>query len=86
MQGEMANVAAKKMALEAAAAVPGVAGIIDRLTVKPDEPMGDRQIRDHFRDVLYTESALADCLLVAIDRGAPTVPATTDRADRTCRV
>lgn len=73
MQGEVANVAAKKLALEAAGAVPGVTGIVDRLTVKPAEAMGDRQIRDHFRDALYGEPALADCHLVAVYRGSPTV-------------
>lgn len=73
MQGETANVRAKKLALEAAAAVPTVSGIVDRLTVKPAQPMGDREIRDHLRDALYGESAVADCLLVAIDRGSPTV-------------
>jgi len=73
MQGEMANVAAKKLALQAAGAVPDVTGIIDRLTVKPAQPMGDREVRDHLRDALYGESAVADCLLVAIDHGSPTV-------------
>ncbi len=73
MQGEMADVAAKKLALEAAAAVPTVAGIVDRLTVKPAQPMGDREIRDHLRDALYGEPVVSDCLLVAIDRGSPTV-------------
>lgn len=73
MQGETTDVRVKKLALEVAAAVPAVTGIVDRLTVKPAQPMGDREIRDHLRDALYGEPAVADCLLVAIDRGSPTV-------------
>jgi osmotically-inducible protein OsmY len=50
IEGETRNIAAKKLALEAAAAVPGIAGIIDRLRVAPMQRMGDGQIRDHVRD------------------------------------
>jgi len=73
MTGELANVAAKKLALERAAALPEVTGIVDRLRVAPAQAMGDRQIRDHLRDSLFAEPVFGDCMLVSIDRGYPTV-------------
>ncbi|MBX5453447.1 MAG: BON domain-containing protein, partial [Acidobacteriia bacterium] len=45
MEGEVADIAGKKLALEAAAKVPGVRVIIDRLHVRPATPMGDGEIR-----------------------------------------
>jgi len=58
--GEVARVAAKKLALEAAAGVPEVTGIIDRLRVTPAQPMGDGEIRDLVRDSLLQEPAFAE--------------------------
>ncbi len=55
LQGETQSVAAKKLALEVAAATPGVADIIDRLHVAPARHMGDGEIRDHVRDALLQE-------------------------------
>lgn len=63
VEGEVENVATKKLALERIAAVPGVAGIIDRLRVRPAQPMDDGQIRDLVRDALLQEPALADMTL-----------------------
>ncbi|MBI4183012.1 MAG: BON domain-containing protein [Proteobacteria bacterium] len=60
LEGEAANVAAKKLALERAAAVGGVVGIVDRLRVRPAQAMGDGEIRDRVRDALIAESALAE--------------------------
>jgi osmotically-inducible protein OsmY len=60
LEGEVSDVAAKKLALERAAALPEVSGIIDRLRVRPAQPMGDGQIRDLVRDALLQESAFAD--------------------------
>jgi len=57
LDGEVAEVGAKKLALEKAAAIPGVTGIVDRLHVKPATPMGDGQIRVHLRDALVSELA-----------------------------
>ncbi len=57
MEGEVPNVAAKKLALERAATVPGVAGIVDRVRVRPAQRMGDRQIRDLVRDAYIQEPA-----------------------------
>jgi osmotically-inducible protein OsmY len=63
MEGEVDRLAGKKLALEAAARVPGVAGIVDRLRVRPATRMGDGEIRDAVRDALLGEIALADCTL-----------------------
>ena len=67
--GEVADVAAKKLALERAAAIPGVQSIVDRLRVAPAQRMGDDQIRDLVRDALVEEPALAACALRALDKG-----------------
>ncbi len=61
IEGEVADIAAKKLALERAAAVAQVRGIVDRLRVAPAERMGDGAIRDLVRDALLEEPALAAC-------------------------
>jgi osmotically-inducible protein OsmY len=61
IEGEVADVAAKKLALERAAAVADVRGIVDRLRVAAAAPMADGAIRDHVRDALLDEPALAGC-------------------------
>ncbi len=58
MEGEVANVGAKKLALERAASVPGVEHIVDELRVAPACTMGDAEIRDHIRDLLLGEPTL----------------------------
>lgn len=69
IEGEVADVAAKKLALERAAAVPGVTAIIDRLRVAPAQVMGDDELRDHVRDALLQEPALALSALEVRDKG-----------------
>ncbi len=63
LEGETASIVAKKLALEAVAALPEVTGIVDRLRVQPASPMGDREIGNHVRDALLQEPALSDCAL-----------------------
>ena len=60
LEGEVGDVAAKKLALEGVAALPEVTGILDRLRVRPAQPMGDGQIRDLVRDALLQEPAFVD--------------------------
>ena len=60
LEGEVGDVAAKKLALERAAALPEVTGIIDRLRVRPAQRMGDGEIRDLVRDAFLQEPAFAD--------------------------
>jgi osmotically-inducible protein OsmY len=63
MEGEVDHIAGKKLGLEAAARVPGVSRIIDRLRVRPAAPMGDGDIRDKVRDALLEETSLASCTI-----------------------
>ncbi|HEU4384307.1 MAG TPA: BON domain-containing protein [Anaeromyxobacteraceae bacterium] len=63
MEGELPGLRAKKLALERAAAVPGVRHLVDRLRVAPARHMGDAEIRDHVRDTLAGEPALEVCAL-----------------------
>ena len=58
MDGELADLRAKKLALERAASVPGVEHIVDELRVAPACTMGDAEIRDHVRDLLLGEPEL----------------------------
>jgi osmotically-inducible protein OsmY len=60
LEGEVGDVAAKKLVLEQAAALPEVTGILDRLRVRPAQRMGDGEIRDLVRDALLQEPAFAD--------------------------
>ena len=65
MEGELATVAAKKLALERAAAVRDVRFVVDRLRVAPSRRMGDAEIRDHVCDALLGEPALLGCAVAA---------------------
>jgi osmotically-inducible protein OsmY len=60
LEGEVGDIAAKKLALERAAALPEVTGILDRLRVRPAQRMGDGEIRDLVRDALLQEPAFGD--------------------------
>jgi osmotically-inducible protein OsmY len=68
LEGEMENIVAKKLALELAAAVRGVSGIVDRLHVAPAQPMGDGAIRDHVRDALLQEPVFENCRIRVWDK------------------
>lgn len=70
MEGDVADAAAKKLALERAASVPGIHHIVDRVRVTPARRMSDAEIRDHLQDALRSEPALAGCA-VGVSTGAP---------------
>lgn len=63
LAGAVQHIAAKKIALELTAGAAPNVGIVDRLRVRPAEPMGDREIRDHVVKVLLEEPALKRCLI-----------------------
>jgi osmotically-inducible protein OsmY len=63
LQGETPDIAAKKLALELAAAVPGARGVVDRLRVAPGERMSDDEIRNHIRDAFIQEPAFSNCAI-----------------------
>jgi osmotically-inducible protein OsmY len=57
LEGELSSVAEKRVALERAAAVPGVVGIVDRLHVRPAVRMTDEEILRLVLDALVGEPA-----------------------------
>jgi osmotically-inducible protein OsmY len=61
LSGEVRNIAAKRLTLELAAAIPAVSGIVDRLRIRPAVPMGDGAIADRVEQALTGESAFDDC-------------------------
>jgi len=63
LAGELDNVAAKKLALEYAAALAGGIGIVDRLLVKPAVPLEDADLCELVFHSLYGESAFNDFAL-----------------------
>ncbi len=63
LEGDVENIAAKKLGMELAAAIPGVRGIVDRLHVVSATLMGDGAILDVVRNALIQEPALQHCTL-----------------------
>lgn len=70
LEGEVEHIMAKKRALEVAAALPGVAGIVDRLRLVPARQMEDGEIRDHVCTALLAENLLSSCAVRAMVKGA----------------
>ena len=69
VSGEVDDVAAKKLGLELAGAVPGVSGIVDRLRITPAEPMEDGAIRDHLCDALIAEPVFTEYSIRTVVKG-----------------
>jgi osmotically-inducible protein OsmY len=61
LEGEVADVAAKKLALELAGAVQGVRSVVDRLRVAPGERRGDGAVRDSAARLLLESPELKRC-------------------------
>lgn len=75
---EVGSVAAKKRALELAAAAPQVRAVIDRVRVAPATPMKDRDICKHLREFFSEEPAFQDFAIFEADRGGdPGLPGFT---------
>lgn len=68
-EAEVDEVAQKKIALETAAATPGVTGIADRVRVKPASRMGDAEIRSHLRIAFGRDPALAGLKIEEVSGG-----------------
>jgi len=69
LEGEVEHVAAKKLSLELAIAVPGVTGIVDRLHVTPSIHMGDGAILDAVRNALLHAPGLQNCTVQVKRKG-----------------
>jgi osmotically-inducible protein OsmY len=63
LEGELADVAAKKLALNLAASVGGVSGIVDRLRVAPGERRGDGAVRDSLARMLLESPEFRNCTI-----------------------
>jgi osmotically-inducible protein OsmY len=63
LEGELADVAAKKLALDLAASVRGVSGIVDRLRVAPGERRGDGAVRDSLARLLLQYAEFRTCTI-----------------------
>jgi osmotically-inducible protein OsmY len=61
LEGEVADVAAKKLALELAGSVNGVRAVVDRLRVYPGERRGDGAVRDSLARMLLDSPELKRC-------------------------
>jgi osmotically-inducible protein OsmY len=70
MEGEVSDIAAKKLALEQGAMPHEVRWVEDRIRVAPAVAMGDGEIRDHVRDALLGEPSLTECAVRLYARGA----------------
>lgn len=69
LEGDVGNIAAKKMALEIAGATPEVRGVVDRLHVAPAEPRGDGAILDALVASLQAARDLKNCTLRVMRKG-----------------
>lgn len=69
LEGDVGDVAAKKLALEIAGTTPGVRGVVDRLHVAPAEPRGDGEILAALAAVLQENRELKNCTLRAMKKG-----------------
>lgn len=69
LEGEVESVAAKKLAIEHAAAVAGVRGVADRLRVASAERRGDGAIRDSVCAFLLREPEFRRCAIRALASG-----------------
>lgn len=67
LEGELEDIAAKKLALERVAALPGVSAVVDRLRVAPGERRGDGAIRDSLVRLLLEVPEFRNCTICARD-------------------
>jgi osmotically-inducible protein OsmY len=79
LEGEVADVAAKKVALELAASVSGVRAVVDRLRVDPGERRGDGAIRDSAVRLLLQAPELKRCSFSMRDSQSTVVLRQVDR-------
>jgi osmotically-inducible protein OsmY len=69
LEGDMENIAAKKLALELAGALPDVRCVVDRLNVAAAEHKGDGEILDALTRFLLEARELKNCTLRVLKKG-----------------
>lgn len=84
LSGEVADIAAKRLTLELAAALPDIRAIVDRLHIRPAETMGDGAIADHLQRSLTADTAFDGCAIYRVVREARTVVRSTADAAPRC--
>jgi osmotically-inducible protein OsmY len=70
LEGEVESIAAKKLALELAAGVDGIRGVVDRLRIAPAERKGDGAIRDSLCGFLLREPEFRNCTIRVRTKGS----------------
>jgi osmotically-inducible protein OsmY len=70
LEGEVEDIAAKKLALELAAGVAGIRGVVDRLHVVPAERKGDGAMRDSLGASLLHQPELQNCTIRVRAKGS----------------
>lgn len=63
LEGEVENIAARKLALRIAEDLPGVTRVVDRLTLSPRERKGDGEMLDTLAQLFLRECDLKNCTL-----------------------
>ena len=69
LEGELPDIDAKKLALDLAASVGGVNGVVDRLRVVPGERRGDGAVRDSLARLLLEFAELRNCTIRSHESG-----------------
>lgn len=69
MEGDVEDIAAKKLALGLGATASGARGIVDRLHLLPSSHKGDGQIRDMICEFLLEEPVFLNCSLQYLSKG-----------------
>jgi osmotically-inducible protein OsmY len=69
LEGEVASVAAKKLALELARTTPDVHDVVDHLLVAPAERKGDGEILEVLQALLLHAQELKNCALRVMKKG-----------------
>jgi len=60
LEGEVADVAAKRVATDRVSRLPDVFTVVDHLRVAPDHPVDDEQIRRRLLDLLFEDPCFGD--------------------------
>lgn len=69
LEGDVEDIAAKKLALEYAAGIEGVRGVVDRLHVAVAEPKGDGALRDALCTFLLNQPEFGNCTIRVRSKG-----------------
>lgn len=69
IEGEVGDVAVKRLVLAQVRRVPGVREVVDWVRVMPAERMGDGAISNHVRDALLQEAVFGECAIRAWGKG-----------------